>query len=59
MSYLSQYSALYIKHYRTLQNIQSRIDDIEKHILSDPYVNTERLTFKKGFNLKGCRSARV
>lgn len=59
MSYLSQYSELYIKHYRILRSLQTRIGNIEKRILTDPYANTERLTFKKGFNLNGCRSAHV
>ncbi|CAG0943722.1 hypothetical protein ANRL1_01456 [Anaerolineae bacterium] len=59
MSYQPQYTARYIKHYRALHNLRSRIDKIEAQIIADPYAHTERLTHKYGFNLKGCRSAHV
>jgi len=59
MTYQSQYSARYIKHYRALPSLCAHIDKIEERILTDPYARTEQLTYKRGFNLKGCRSAHV
>lgn len=59
MTYLPQYTARYIKHDRGLPSLHSRIGNIEKRVLADPYARIERLTHKHGFNLKGCRSAHV
>ncbi len=59
MTYQPQYTARYIKHYRALPSLRSRIDKIEERVLADPYARTERLIHKHGFNLKGGRSAHV
>jgi mRNA-degrading endonuclease RelE of RelBE toxin-antitoxin system len=59
MSYQGVYTARFEKRYRTFQNIQPRIEKVVEQILANPYERTERLTQKSGFNLKGCRSARI
>ena len=59
MNYQPKFTARYIKHFRALPSLQSRIEKMEARLLDDPYLNTEPLTRKSGTNLKGCRSAHV
>jgi len=59
MSHQAAYTARFQKRYQTFQNMQPRIEKGVMQILSDPYTHTERLAHKSGFNLKGCRSARI
>ena len=59
MSYTAVYTTRFQKRYRAYQSMQPRIEKVVLQILSAPYERTERLTHKSGFNLKGCRSARI
>ena len=57
--YQDFYTPTFSKNYRKYQNIQNRIDDCLKEILSNPFAGTEALKHKAGFDLKGLRSARI
>lgn len=59
MSYQAAFMPLFKKRVQHYQSLRPRIESIVNAIVSNPFFQTEQLKFKKGSNLKGCRSARV
>ncbi len=60
MSYRAEYTILFNNNLVRYAGLRSRIFTHMKHVLEDPYHNTERLGYKPGqANLRGCRSARI
>jgi len=59
MTFQPTYTPRFDKHVQTFQNLRARIEKVVLQIIADPYARTEQLTYKQGFNLKGCRSAHV
>ncbi len=59
MNYEPIYTSRFNRHYQAFHSMRVRIEKVVAQIIDDPYSRSERLKFKGGFNLKGCRSARV
>ena len=59
MSYIPLYKPTFAKSIKKYQSIKKQIEKKVFSILEDPYYNTEKLTNKRGHDLRGLRSKRI
>lgn len=57
--YTDRYTKVFSRNYRRLKSLRSRIERTIDKILDDPERNTEPLKRKKGYDLRGLRSAEI